>query len=147
MKLNWGYKIAIFYIAFMVFVALIVAFSFTQDVNLVTENYYEEEVKYQEHIDKVKRTEALPQQLLIQVENEFIALTFPELFKETKIDGKIQLYRPSDNKFDQTISIDVNSSNQQLIAKSDLQSGLWKIKIFWNVNTTEYYNEKLLMIN
>ena len=47
MKLNWGYKIAIFYILFVVGIVFLVFKASNQKVDLVTADYYGEEVRYQ----------------------------------------------------------------------------------------------------
>ena len=52
-KFNWGWKIAILYGGFVCFMLVMVFIASNQKVELVTTNYYEEELKYQSHIDKM----------------------------------------------------------------------------------------------
>lgn len=65
MKISWGIKIFSLYGIFVLFVLAMVLFTMTKDVGLVTDNYYEKELTHQEHIDKLKRTEALEKGLKI----------------------------------------------------------------------------------
>ena len=47
MKLNWGKGIFITYALFFVMIMSVVVYMSSLDVNLVTEDYYEKELKHQ----------------------------------------------------------------------------------------------------
>jgi hypothetical protein len=51
-KFNWGIGITIFISAFILLNIIFIIFASGQKVDLVTEKYYEKELKYQEVIDK-----------------------------------------------------------------------------------------------
>jgi hypothetical protein len=54
--MNWGYKIAITFILFGALIIFMVVKSFQQNIDLVTDDYYQEELKYQQQIDKLENT-------------------------------------------------------------------------------------------
>ena len=58
-KMNWGKGIAAVYICFVVIILGFVFYFMNQDVDLVTHKYYDEEIKYQEQIERMKRTNEL----------------------------------------------------------------------------------------
>lgn len=147
MKMNWGKSIAAVYISFMIVTLGVVAFAFTQDVNLVTDDYYAQEIKYQDQIDRIQRTKDLPEQLSINLENEYIKLKFPAMFEPETIIGEIHIYRPSDSKVDIKIPVEVNSAGELYYPKQGIAAGLWKVKVNWGPAGNEYYNEQILMIN
>ena len=51
MRINWDVRIAVLYISFVIMIIAMVIFSLTRDIPLVNDNYYEEEIKYQQQID------------------------------------------------------------------------------------------------
>ena len=65
MKLNWGTGIAAFYLLFMVVLLSFVIKSRSYDHSLVTTNYYEQDLKYQQQYDKLANTLALDHPLVI----------------------------------------------------------------------------------
>ena len=74
-------------------------------MDLVTKEYYEEELKYEDQINRQKRTQALANGL----EWEFaraaktVILKFPQ---NLRITGKIMFFRPSDATQDNIIPIE-----------------------------------------
>ena len=55
MKFNWGYKITVFYLVFIAGIMYLVIQSSRQKMDLVTTDYYAQELKYQDKIDQSKR--------------------------------------------------------------------------------------------
>ena len=147
MKLNWGGGIAAVYIIFMIGVLILVFIFMNQEVTLETNDYYFKGVEYQKQIDKIKRTNELPEQLTI-IQNELaINFQFPKIFSSNDIGGTIDFYRPSDDNKDFSIKINTDTSRSQSIAAANLDKGLWKIKVDWLAKGNSYYNEKILMVN
>ena len=118
-----------------------------QDVVLETKDYYAKGISYQAQIDKMIRTNKLPEQLSIMQKGDEINFDFPKIFNSKKIEGKIFFYRPSDNNKDFTVNIEPDSSGMQIVPVSNVIKGLWKIKVDWLTGGTSYFNEKILMVN
>ena len=57
--MNWGYKILIVYIVFIAGIVTLVYKSSVQNQDLVVNDYYDQELKYQDKIDAVLRTNNL----------------------------------------------------------------------------------------
>jgi len=146
MKLNWGKGIFAVYSVFMIVVLGTVAFTTTVDVDLVADDYYEQEIKYQNEIDKKNRTNKLTEQVEITVGNENVKISYPKIFSEN-ISGEINFYRPSDEKMDFSLDIKIDSTVSQLIPLVKLAKGLWKVKVDWRHFNQDYLNEKIIVIN
>ena len=56
MKFNWGWGIFIVLVLFIAFIGNLVYKSSQVRVDLVSENYYEKEIKYQHQIESEKNT-------------------------------------------------------------------------------------------
>ena len=56
---NWGKGIAVVYILFVIGTLSFVTFAFTQKVELVSNDYYAQEIDYQNRIEQTERANAL----------------------------------------------------------------------------------------
>lgn len=140
MKFHWGIRIAIVYIGFVALIVTLVIMSMNQRLDLVTSDYYKEELKYQEIIDKKTASNALKEQLQWQVLPGSFQLNFPDEFAGQEIHADVHFFRPSDSRLDKKIEINSNEL-QQSINTSEMPSGYYEVKIDWSVGNKKYYNE------
>ncbi len=145
MKLNWGVGITIVIIVFTLAGLSFIYFAFHQDVNLVKKDYYQDEIKYQERIEEIKRTDKLNKKLDIKIKNGNIIFSFPITIKDS-VKGNILLYRPSNRHRDISFPISLDSSNIQTIPTNNMIAGLWKAQVKWKIDSLQYYTEKILMV-
>jgi nitrogen fixation protein FixH len=146
-KISWGTGISIVIILFLVIViGQAIAIHYWIDYDLVVEEYYDEEIKYQSQIEKIKRTNALPESMKIKLSNEFIEFQFPSIFQAEQISGVINFYKPSDDQLDKKEVILLEKDNKMYFATKELSTGLWKARVEWEVDGVKYFNEKLLMV-
>jgi len=146
-KISWGTGISIVIILFLIFtIGQAIAIHTFIDYDLVEEEYYEAEINYQAQIEKMKRTNALPEALEIKLTTQFIEFNFPSIFEDKTISGFINFYKPSDDLLDKTQAVKLDEENKMYFATNELATGLWKVKVDWNVDGVEYYNKKLLMV-
>ena len=146
-KISWGTGISIVIILFLIVtIGQAIAIHIFIDYDLVEEEYYEAEIKYQTHIDKIARTNALPEVLDIKLTNQFVEFDFPSIFEDKTISGFINFYKPSDDLLDKTQAVQLDDENKMYFSTNELTTGLWKVKVNWKVDRIEYYNEKLLMV-
>lgn len=143
---NWGTGILITIIVFMM-ITLGTVFTFMNEkVDLVTDNYYEKELKYQRQIDKLNRTHDMGMQVDIQLSINEIVLTFPDSINAEEINGNVFLYRPSDSKYDIKLPVQINTNGQMIISTDKLIKGFWKVKVEWNVDNDSFFSENSLII-
>jgi len=140
MKINWGTGIVI---AFIGFIAFIMYFVVSMNINdkydhdLVTEEYYKEELAYQNEIDKLNNAKTLETDITYNRTNEGLVIQFPNNLDAKKITGKMFLYRPSNKQLDFENSISL-SNTHLLIPDKRLVDGRWNIKIDWQYNGKSY---------
>ncbi|MBL1212602.1 MAG: hypothetical protein HND52_04470 [Ignavibacteriae bacterium] len=146
MKMNWGLGIAIFYIAFVIATVGVVLFTTTIDVNLVTDDYYEKELAFQNQIDKVTRTKSLPEQPVISLAGKNMYLKFPNSINSNMVEGIINFYRPSNNSMDFAVPIDLNQHGEQIVNSARFTAGMWRIYVDWKIDGINYLSEKILMV-
>ena len=145
-KINWGVGIVITIVCFMGFIMFFVIKMSTDtkyDHDLVTEEYYKEELAYQDQIDAQQNSAHLDENIQVEVSAEGIQILFPS--EKIDIEGKVNLYRPSNKKLD--LEIPVNLENQQMMIPAEkLVEGKYKLSIHWKWNGTTYLFKKDLQI-
>jgi len=141
MKFNWGYKITVFYLVFIAGIMYLVIQSSRQKMDLVTPDYYAQELKYQDKIDQSKRANGLSEQIRYQFSESGILINFPKEFQGKNITGNIELYYPADEKKDVLANVQTDQ-NQFLLAIPDKRSGMHILKVNWEVAGVRYYFEE-----
>ena len=146
MKINWGTGIVL---AFIGFISFIMYFIITMNVNdkyehdLVSEDYYGDELKYQKDIDKLNNAQTLSKNLTYKRVTEGLVIYFPSDVDFNDITGKVFLYRPSNKQLDFDTAISLSNSNL-LIPDKRLVDGRWNIKVDWQYNGNSYlYKESI----
>lgn len=146
-KFNWGTGILITIILFMIIVISTAVYLMNQDVDLVTNDYYNKGINHQQQIDRMNRTNAMEDKVQISPENGYLKLKFPKSYAQKSFNGTIQFYRPSDSKKDFALSISIDTSAQQIIPVQNLEKGYWKVELSWTQDSLEYYKESSFVIN
>lgn len=141
--MNWGYRIAIVFITFCLITIGVTVFLMTQKVDVVTDNYYEKELKYQEQLDRVARTRALKETTEVYNTGKELIIKFPNTPDKNRKNDFISLYRPSDNTKDVKIPVLTDSSRTQIVSVDRLTRGYWKLQINWTSGGNEFYYESV----
>jgi|WetSurMetagenome_2_1015567.scaffolds.fasta_scaffold113861_2 hypothetical protein len=144
-KISWGTGIVIGIIIFVVLSVTMTIIFMTQDVSLVSDNYYEKSLVYQDEIDKQSRTKSLDEQIKINFNGEVISVLFPNDYLREKISGEIYFYRPSNPDLDFNLPLKLVEGNQN-ISVERLAKGFWRLKINWIMDGNGYYNERAITI-
>jgi len=146
-KFSWGTGVVIAFIIFMGITVTTGIYLMNQDVQLVTDDYYDKEIAYQQHIDNVARTTELSSQEIILFDGRFVIIKMPVEFSGKNISGNIYFYRPSDSKLDIRLLFSPDDKNQQIIPVERLQKGFWRLKLSWTMEGKEYFSERPININ
>jgi hypothetical protein len=145
--MNWGKKIAIVYVCFVGFMGFLVWQCLHQDdIHLVSKDYYQKEISYQNDIDQMNNTNQLSTQLKFQYvsENRIVKLVFPK--ESIGSTGNINFYRPADARKDFAVKLEIANAESQYIPVANLDRGLWVIKVLWNKDGKAYYKEEKITL-
>lgn len=145
-RINWGTGIVIGIIIFVVISVSMTIIFMMQDVNLVTDKYYENSLQYQNEIDNQSRTLALNEEIEIRYNGQVVNILFPSLYVNKKITGELFFYRPSDPKLDFKIPLLLDESGSQIIPTERIEKGFWRLKLNWVMDGNGYYNERVITI-
>lgn len=144
MKFNWGTGIVLAFIMFMSFIMYFVIKASTDKTlnhDLVTEDYYKQELKVQDEIDKENNSKTLPKNISLKKTEEGLIIVFPENLTTNNISGNVFLYRPSNKHLDFEIPISLSNYNL-LIPDTRLLDGRWNITVDWQYKGKSYLYKK-----
>ena len=147
MKFNWGTGLTIFFIIFVSTLVFVLYQAFQQDNSLVMDNYYEEDIKYQQQYDKIKNTSELTTKVKVDFDGAKgeILLTFPP--DSTAITtGNVWVYHPADKSADTKYDFSLNKTNVYQIKVDQMTKGRLKVKIDWERAGVKYYQEEEIII-
>src|SRR5690606_33385048 len=114
------------------------------DISLVTRNYYEEELAYQQQLDRKQnagRLQVLPE---IMINGTHLEVYYPDLNSISS--GVLTLFRPSDASLDHEFLLMPSGEDFQRFPLSRLGKGLYKARMQWVMDGKEYYIEKSIVL-
>src|SRR6187200_484477 len=100
MKLSWGYKIMFVYIAFVIGMGFLVYKASSQKFDLVTKDYYNQELKYQQVIDQAANSSKLSAPVTEERNEGELKISFPSEMQGKKKLVDFYLYYAADAKRD-----------------------------------------------
>lgn len=138
-KLHWGHGLAIALGCFIIFILFLI-FIFPigkQNADMISNNYYEEELEYQKIIDAKDNAAKLEQLPAYKATSEGMLITFPESIKTDENKVNFILFRTDDSNLDVKKEI-VLQHNLFLIPKKVISKGSYTLKLKWTQNKKPY---------
>lgn len=145
-KFNWGWRIAVFYSGFVLFMFFLAYKSYGVKTELVTPDYYKEELAFEEIITAKKNLDNLPQTIDWEIKSDRILFQFPAYFKDKVTTGTIYFYRPSDKSLDKKIEVKLNENLAQEVMKKELASGIYQLKLKVEADGKSFYKESMVTL-
>ncbi len=142
-KWNWGTKLAIWIVAFIVFMLSLVYLTTTHKVNLVEKDYYPKGLVYQTRIDAIENAKKINAVFTTNQDDNTIVIALPDIQADS---GTILFFRPSGNSLDKSYNIMINDKKTMTFPKGDFKHGRYILKINWFLGNTEYYVEQNFFI-
>ena len=144
----WPYGLILTFVLFLAGTASLVVLACSQRVDLVSSNYYEQELKFQDQIDRLSRTQHLAARTAVAYDGakKRITVSLPPGPTPPDVTGSIELYRPSAAGLDRQFDLKVDGNGIQSLDATSLLPGLWRIRVSWTANKQEYYIDQKLVI-
>ncbi len=143
--MNWGKGLALSLIAFAVMMAAFGIASARRAETLVSDEYYVEELRYQERIDAQSRARALSAAVSIAIHDNRVHLRFPEELIGKRITGKLVLLRPNDARADRTLPIMADADGTFASESLDLWPGRYDASLEWQADGIAYHTAEKLV--
>jgi nitrogen fixation protein FixH len=141
MKISWGTSLVLAIFSFIAFIMFFVITMITDKAyshDLVVEEYYKNELTFQEQLDKTINASLLSENIHLEQTSEGLVISFPKELESASIKGNVFLYRPSNKQLDSEIPLSL-SSHQLLVPDSRFIDGRWNIIIDWEYKGEKFY--------
>lgn len=144
----WAIGITVVIITFLIATIALTIFVSQQQYSMVTDNYYEKDLVYQQEIDTRARTNAMDgkPEILFDREARSCTVLFPPRAHYDDLAGSITFFRISDARGDKTIPLLLNAEGKQHISVSGFAAGQWILKFRWTDGGKEYFFEQRLYL-
>ncbi|UPT68697.1 MAG: FixH family protein [Sphingobacteriales bacterium JAD_PAG50586_3] len=145
LKWNWGTKIVVAYAIFIVLILTAVFKAMNEKVDLVTPDYYAQEVGYQTKLDKMENAESLSIPVSAIQTADGVIITFPVEVKGPYT-GTVLFYRPSNSADDITMPITTTANGQMVAPITKLKKGNYNLLVDWAAQGKTYFSKLSIFI-
>ena len=144
----WPYAIIMAFTIFISGTVALVVLACSQRVDLVSSDYYEREIKFQSHLDRLRRTRNLNVQASVayEIAAQRITISLPTDQIRQAVSGRVALYRPSAAGLDRQMALAPNQNGVQVVDAKDLQRGLWRVRVSWTVGENDYFIDQKIVV-
>jgi len=144
----WPFGILSAFALFIAGTAGLIVLACSHKVDLVSADYYEQEIRFQSQLDRLDRTHKLEQQACVSYDAsaQRITISVPVQQAVHSISGQVQLYRPSAAGLDRHVKLAPDSRGFQSVDAAKLLPGLWKVRVLWTVENKEYFIDQSVIV-
>lgn len=142
-RFHLGIAVVVFYTLFAVSTVGFVVFAMTQDVHLVSSDYYERGLQHDQHMQAVANAEALGTGLHIDVQRQAgaIQVQWPHAMAPL-VRGTATLYRPANSRDDREMPLVAAADGTVSLSTHGLAAGHWRLQLQWSADGRDYYAER-----
>jgi nitrogen fixation protein FixH len=142
---HWPHAIIAVFVLFAGYIGFMVQQAMRTTVDLVSPDYYQQELAYGNRMANVARTAALPApvELAYDAAAQRLSLRLPPALAGQAVQGQLHFFRPSNQKLD--FSLPLQTSSQQF-STAKMQPGYWRVRLDFTAGNQTYFLEKELTI-
>ena len=144
--MNFGNKLLLVFAVFAGLMSYMVYRCFSVPVDLVSDQYYKDEIAYQDVIDGTKNANALFGKTSVIENPSGIVIELPAEMKNHPVKGTVLFYCPSNMENDRHIELATDTDGKQAIDIKKFHKGNYTVKIDWKDGSTHFYTERPLTI-
>ena len=140
--MNWGRALLLVFVLFAGFMGYLVYRASGTHFDLVSKEYYRDELNYQDKIDGMRRAAAISQVIVKTEGNRQLVVALPEELKGKQINGELWLYCKTNAALDLKLPL---RSDTVLLRSFDLSkhpSGKYLVKLHWEADQLKYDAEQ-----
>ena len=147
-KSFWPLGIVGAFVCFIAGTIALIVIACTHKTDLITADYYADELRFQGRLDQLNRTAQHSEQVAVSFDaaRQSIVLALPPATVNAQTTGRIQLYRPSATDRDVVVRLELDAMGSQTIDATMLLPGLWKVRIEWTAQNQDYFADKQIVV-
>lgn len=135
--MNWGKGIIIGMAAFIGFILFLVISLMQHKVDLVSEDYYQQELDYDQHYDAVSVYQSSGEKISVNITDDLLQLHIPPTMQEDSL--FIHLKRPDNELLD--LQLATHGLPQAAIPLKQLQKGRYELMVSGKLNAKKFIYE------
>jgi nitrogen fixation protein FixH len=145
----WPYGIIAAFAIFISGTIGLIVLACAHRTELVSADYYEQEIKFQNRLDQLRRTAELnvAGAIAYDVGQQRIRICLPTGQSREAVSGRIQLYRPSAAGLDRQVALAPDRQGVQIVEAKDLRPGLWKVRVSWTVGDSDFFIDQKIIVS
>lgn len=144
--MNWGNKLLLVFALFGGMISYMVYRCMQTPVDLVSNQYYKEELAYQKVIDGTRRANALSAKVSLAQVGGLVLVNLPAEMNGKVAKGTIVFYCPNDAGRDRSFVLNVDGDGRQELAKGAVPNGHYTVKVSWESAGVGYFEEQSFVI-
>lgn len=142
--MSWGNKLVIVFVAFVALMATLVYKAINTKFELVTKDYYKEELRYQDKIDGAINAKTAGEIKLIQ-DAATIILELPVSLQSAIAEGEAWFYCKTDATKDLRMPVKIEDG-QYSFDKASLAKGSYQLKLQLTSGEKKYYYKEYITV-
>jgi len=144
----WPIALVAYFVVFITFIVGFTLFAMRQRMDLVSHDYYEEEIHFQKQVDRLTRTQSLKTDVALNYDSDHrvVTVALPREHATSLASASIRFYRPSDARLDRKVDLQARAGGIEPVPVGDLRDGLWKVRVEWTLDGQEYFHDEPLII-
>lgn len=131
----------------MAFILYMVAQATMRNVDLEADNYYQQEIQYQDRVDALNNALGMESKFTLTQETENLVVAYPEELRGAALKGNLHFFKPDNSSLDRQVEMSVGQDGKQAVALNNLGKGVYVLKISWAEAGKDYYVEKSINIH
>ena len=145
-QFSWGWRIALLYCSFVAMILVLVISSSKQKFDLVSTDYYKDEIAYQNVLDASKNQAGLAGTLVFHANEKAVSIEFPVEFSDKIVKGTVSFYSAVDKEWDREFPVEIKN-NTMSVDRSLLRNTNYTMKLSYSVDGKNYYQENELNLS
>lgn len=145
MIISWGKKIFFLYTTFALAMIFLVYKCCQVNYDLVSKDYYNEELAYQQLIDGSERSSESMELIRLKQVEKGVLISYENFSNLPEVTGDCHFYYAPDAAVDFKISLKAGPDSTQFV-NHDFPPGSYIVKLKWTADNKFYYREKKLVI-
>ena len=143
--MTWDNKLLLVFAGFAVLIGTLVYKCSQQNFELVSKDYYNDELRYQDKIDGVNNANKLSNVQIAQTPEE-VSIQLPKELNGLATTGEAWFYCATNASNDRKIPLGASEDGTIKIDKRKLAKTNYQVKLSWQKGNDKFYNEQSLQV-
>jgi len=131
---------------FFIGMGTVVTIAVTHQEDLVSPNYYENELNFQRQLDSAARAHQAGADIRYDADKRSLVIALPPAQAGKKVSGTIQLYRANAPEKDRTLDLQPGRDGTQTLNVAQFATGPWLLRVNWQADGQGYYLEQKFIV-